>query len=102
MRTMEDAMKKNASTMNCKCGNEWLEEIKVSKFNGDMVVALGQTLQRVVESFVIYKCPVCNDFTLPRTHLTTQDSVRKEYDDMYDSLTEGMEAIKNEQPESKQ
>lgn len=96
---MNDMMKKNSDTMSCKCGNEWLEEIRVSKFNGDMTVALGQTLQRVAESFVIYKCPVCDDFTLPRTHLTTQDSLRKEYDDMYDSLTEGMEAIKDERGE---
>ena len=97
---MEDVMKKNSNAMNCKCGNQWLEEIRVSKFNGDMVVALGQTLQKVAESFVIYKCPVCEDFTLPRTHLTTQDSLRKEYDDMYDSLTDGMEATKDERHES--
>ena len=83
-------IKDNAKSMKCVCGNTWLQEISVAQFNGDAVVALGQKLQRLSETFIAYHCPRCGDFTMPKVHLTTQDGVRKEYDEMYDALAEDM------------
>ena len=88
---MDAKMKSNSKAIKCKCGNDWLTPVEVSKFNGSMTVTLGQKLQRTAETFVAYQCPKCGDFTLPKVHLTTQDSIRKDYDDMYDSLTAPVE-----------
>ena len=88
---MDTKMRINAKAIKCKCGNEWLTPVEVSRFNGGMTVTLGQKLQRVAETLIAYQCPKCGDFTLPKVHLTTQDSIRKDYDDMYDSLTAPVE-----------
>lgn len=91
MGDMKQKMKDNAKAINCKCGNKWLTPVPISKFDGSMTVTLGQKLTSISETFIAYQCPKCGDFTLPRVHLTTQDSIRKDYDDMYDSLTAPVE-----------
>lgn len=87
---MNQRLKDNSKNMSCTCGNSWLQELSVAQFNGEMVVALGQKLQRLSETFMVYYCPRCGDFTMPKVHLTTQDSLRKEYDEMYDALAAPM------------
>ena len=91
MRDMKQKMKDNAKAISCKCGCEWLIPVSISRFDGSMSITLGQKLTPISETFVAYQCPKCGDFTLPRVHLTTQDSIRKDYDDMYDTLTAPLE-----------
>ena len=58
---MDTKMRINAKAIKCKCGNEWLTPVEVSRFNGGMTVTLGQKLQRVAETFIAYQCPKCGD-----------------------------------------
>lgn len=85
---MNAHMKQNSRAMKCKCGNSWLNELVVAKYNGDQFVAMGQPLQPISDKFILYACPKCGEFLLPKVHLTTQDAVRRDYDDMYDNLIE--------------
>ena len=85
---MNERMRQNSRAMKCKCGNTWLSEVVVAKYNGDQLVAMGQPLQPVSDKFILYSCPKCGEFLLPKVHMTTQDSVRKDYDSMYDALIE--------------
>ena len=95
---MNERMKQNSRAMKCKCGNNWLSELTVAKYNGDQMVAMGQPLQPISDKFVLYSCPKCGEFLLPKVHMNTQDSVRKDYDDMYDSIIE----VKKEAPAVKE
>lgn len=70
----------------CKCGNPWLEEMKVAKFNGESVTTLEQAPQVLSAEFFVYRCPACNDINLPKVFLNTFDAVRKEYDEMLDAM----------------
>lgn len=92
---MNERMRQNSRAMKCKCGNTWLNELVVAKYNGDQFVAMGQPLQPISDKFIVYACPRCGEFLLPKVHLTTQDAVRKDYDDMYDNLIE----VKQEKPD---
>lgn len=85
---MNERFKQNSRAMKCKCGNTWLSEVTVARYNGDQLVAMGQPLQPVSDKFVLYSCPKCGEFLLPKVHMSTQDSVRKDYDEMYDNLIE--------------
>lgn len=96
---MNERLKQNSRAMKCKCGNKWLNEIVVAKYNGDQFVAMGQPLQPVSDKFIVYNCPKCGEFLLPKVHLTTQDSVRRDYDDMYDSLIEPPKETKTKEDE---
>jgi len=85
---MNERFKQNSRAMKCKCGNNWLSEVVVARYNGDQLVAMGQPLQPISDKFILYSCPKCGEFLLPKVHMSTQDSVRKDYDSMYDALIE--------------
>ena len=98
---MNDRMRQNSKAMKCKCGNTWLNELVVAKYNGDQFVAMGQPLQPISDKFILYACPTCGEFLLPKVHMTTQDAVRRDYDDMYDSLIEPPKETKKEEKPDK-
>lgn len=74
-----------------KCGNEWLEEIKITKFDGEMIVSIEQPTVSVSSAFYAYKCHICNTLNPPKVFMNTFDQVRKDHDEFRDAIEKPIE-----------
>jgi len=71
-----------------QCGSTWFEEIKVSQYQANHYVILGQKVPTVdsTAEFILLRCVHCDNKLEPRVIRSGRDMSNKSYDSLLDTL----------------
>lgn len=69
------------------CSCTWLEQIQVQQYGKDHFVILGQQVSpKTGVTFILFRCPKCNEIIEPNVQSAPQDTFRKGYDNFLDQM----------------
>jgi len=95
--TITKPVKKIAPHVVCECTNEWLEEIKVTKYKSEHPVPVGSVglPDEEVLVQVLYKCIKCGSLIFPTIEVTSYNKNVAEITKLVKAVNEYNKGLKN-------